>query len=76
MMKKIAFAALLLSMNGFITGTTQHKGDECILGSEFIFQTQDVSFPSCHASTLTEISNGLLSAWFGGKEERNRDVGI
>src|SRR5437773_374946 len=42
--------------------------------SEFIFET--APFPSCHASTIVETSNGLVAAWFGGTAERNPDVGI
>ena len=45
-----------------------------ILRSEFIFET--APFPSCHASTIVETSDGLVAAWFGGTAERNPDVGI
>jgi len=53
-----------------------YKGEECILKSEFIYQAEDVKFPSCHASTIAEIDGGFIAAWFGGTEERNPDVGI
>ena len=33
-------------------------------------------FPECHASTIVETSKGLVAAWFGGTEEKHRDVGI
>lgn len=42
--------------------------------SEFIYET--APFPSCHASTIEETPTGLVAAWFGGTEERNKDVGI
>jgi len=43
--------------------------------TEFIW-TQ-ASFPSAHASTIVETSEGvLISAWFGGTDEGNKDVGI
>jgi hypothetical protein len=42
--------------------------------SEFIYET--APFPSCHASTIEETPKGLVAAWFGGTEERNKDVGI
>lgn len=46
-----------------------------IIKSEFIYET--APFPSCHASTIAETSNGtLITAWFGGTHERNPDVGI
>ncbi len=35
------------------------------------------SYPSCHASTIAEISPGVLgAAWFGGTRERHPDVEI
>jgi predicted neuraminidase len=46
-----------------------------LLESEFIFDT--AAFPSCHASTIVETTDGgLVSAWFGGTQEKHRDVGI
>lgn len=32
--------------------------------------------PQCHASTIVETKQGLVAAWFGGKHEKNDDVGI
>ena len=43
--------------------------------TEFIFET--APHPECHASTIAETASGaMVAAWFGGTEERNRDVGI
>lgn len=44
-----------------------------VLG-EFIYE--EAPFPSCHASTLAETSQGLVAAWFGGTDEKDPDVGI
>ena len=44
------------------------------VSSEFIYET--APFPSCHASTIEETSDGLIAAWFGGTHERNPDVEI
>ncbi|WP_423127075.1 sialidase family protein [Gaoshiqia sp. Z1-71] len=52
------------------------NGSEALVRSEFIYQKQDVDFPSCHASTLAETPAGLVAAWFGGTEERHPDVCI
>lgn len=42
---------------------------------EFIYET--APFPSAHASTIVELSNGdLMAAWFGGTNEGNVDVAI
>jgi predicted neuraminidase len=45
-----------------------------ILKSEFIYN--EAPFPSCHASTIVEINEGLLAAWFGGTHEQHPDVCI
>jgi predicted neuraminidase len=47
-----------------------------MLRSQPIFQPGDY-FPSCHAATLVELSDGqLLAAWFAGTHEGHPDVGI
>jgi predicted neuraminidase len=46
-----------------------------LLRSEFIYEK--APFPSCHASTIVQSSDGtLIAAWFGGTAEKNPDVGI
>jgi len=54
----------------------QYKGNQCIKTDEYIYAPEDVSFPSCHASTIAVTGQGLIAAWFGGTAERNPDVGI
>lgn len=56
-----AFAADPATQPGYVRG-------------EFIYET--APFPSCHATTLVETQDGLLSAWFGGTAEGKPDVGI
>jgi predicted neuraminidase len=56
--------------------TSQYKGNQCIIKSEFIFQQGNVPFPSCHASTIAQNGKQLIAAWFGGTAERDPDVGI
>ncbi len=71
---------ILLVMTFFLSASvfsqSPYKGEQAIVKSEFIYQTEDVTFPSCHASTIEETSDGLIAAWFGGKHEKNPDVGI
>ncbi len=58
------------------THQKMYQGTDALVGSEFIYQAVDVSFPSCHASTIVETEEGLLAAWFGGTREKDPDVGI
>lgn len=75
-MKRTFFIAYLLLICNFIIGQNLYKGDKCIIKTEFIYQPEDVKFPSCHASTIAEIKGGLIAAWFGGTAEKNPDVAI
>ncbi len=59
-----------------ITANAQYVGENAVVKSEFIYKAGDVSFPSCHASTIAETKNGLIAAWFGGTAEKDPDVGI
>lgn len=45
-----------------------------VLSAEFIYET--APFPECHASTIAQTNSGLVTAWFGGTEEKHPDVGI
>ena len=62
------FAGLLLS------STLLHAEQPGLLKSEFIYES--APFPSSHAATLVETSEGLVAAFFGGTAERNPDVCI
>lgn len=70
----VSIAFLLL----VITGWSQKPftGDNAVVKSEFIYQKEDVKFPSCHASTIEQTKDGLIAAWFGGSYEKHPDVGI
>ena len=47
-----------------------------LVSSELIYLLTEKPTAECHASTLAEVSNGLVAAWFGGSYERHPDVGI
>ncbi len=51
-------------------------GDPGFISSELIYPLNNKPTAECHASTIVELSDGLMAAWFGGAYERNADVGI
>lgn len=51
-------------------------GENGYVLAELIYPLDDKPTPQCHASTIEETSEGLIAAWFGGKHEKNPDVGI
>ncbi len=75
-MKKLLFILISLSIVLPREAVSQYSGFVCVTKTEFIYQPQDVPFPSCHASTIIQNGKGLMAAWFGGTAERNPDVGI
>jgi predicted neuraminidase len=67
-------AALLIGVALF---TVVARGEErgAVIGSEFV--AAEMPTPSCHASTIEEVGGArLIAAWFGGKAEGDRSVGI
>lgn len=75
MLKQTAFS-IFICLTLVTPVTAQYKGEQCIVSSEFIYNSGDVPFPSCHASTIVQNGNSLMAAWFGGTDERDPDVGI
>lgn len=51
-------------------------GEGGYVRGELIYALEGRLTPQCHASTIVETPSGLVAAWFGGKHERNTDVGI
>jgi predicted neuraminidase len=51
-------------------------GDNGYVSWELIFPLDQKPTPQCHASTIVETASGMVAAWFGGKHEKNEDVGI
>jgi alpha-L-rhamnosidase len=47
---------------------------QIVRSSQFVYDT--ASFASCHASTIVETPKGIMTAWFGGKFEGDKDVNI
>ena len=73
--KTFRLAALAILLSGLFSDNTPLAADQPgIVDVEFIYD--DAPFPECHASTIVETPSGLVAAWFGGKHEKNPDVGI
>jgi predicted neuraminidase len=73
MLNKIFFLLLFLISLQVVSFSQQTPGAR-IVTQQFIYDT--ASFPSCHASTITETPVGLITAWFGGTHEKHKDVEI
>lgn len=74
-MRTIVVIFLMISaMNLF--ANNPFRGERAVVKAEFVYKTEDVPFPSCHASTIAETDEGLVAAWFGGTHEKHPDVGI
>lgn len=70
---------LFMGILAFILGACSQKQSlenvkATELSSEFIYT--DAPFPKCHASTIIETDKGLMASWFGGTDEKNKDVCI
>lgn len=67
----IAFFGMFLCISSIPAADELPAG---VVKTEFIYE--NAPFPECHASTIVETPVGLRTAWFGGTEEKNPDVGI
>jgi alpha-L-rhamnosidase len=70
--------ALILTTNGCKNSNENAPNidNNSIVKAEFIYQIEDALTPQCHASTVAESGDNIIAAWFGGTEEKNKDVGI
>ena len=75
-MKLLTNLLITLLFSTAIFAQDPYKGINAIVKSEFIYLAEDVSFPSCHASTIEETKDGFIASWFGGTAEKDPDVGV
>jgi predicted neuraminidase len=75
-MKGLLNLAIMLLFSILSIAQEPVKDPNPIIESEYIYLEDEVSFPSCHASTIEETEHALLAAWFGGTSEKDPDVGI
>ena len=65
-MNKLIYLILIGCFSTNIIANNPYKGTNSITTSEYIYQANDVDFPSCHASTILETNEGLLAARIHG----------
>jgi alpha-L-rhamnosidase len=65
---------LYLTIIGFLFSCPVFSQEGPIIKEEFIFK--QAPYKSCHASTIAETKSGLVAAWFGGTQEKHKDVEI
>ena len=76
------FIFVFISSFFFISSCADKREDDLVtkhasfVKEEFIYEIEDALTPQCHASTIASSGSTLISAWFGGTEEKNKDVGI
>jgi predicted neuraminidase len=75
-MKLLGSLQIFLLLGTILYSQNPFRGDQCLVRTEFIYDSASVCFPSCHASTIAETPEGLVAAWFGGTAEGNPDVAI
>jgi alpha-L-rhamnosidase len=78
-MKLLSNVLLLIGVAGWLFSaqscSSERTWKEGIVSSEFIYD--EAPFPSCHAATIAETTDGtLVASWFGGTYERHPDVCI
>jgi predicted neuraminidase len=78
----MTFWLIFGTMHGVAQVTTHEippvlkAGDAGFVSAELIYSMDAKPTPQCHASTMVELSEGVMAAWFGGTHEKNADVGI
>ncbi len=75
-MKLLTNLIITMFISTGILAQKPYKGHNAIVKTEYIYLAEDVDFPSCHASTIEETKDGLITSWFGGTSEKDPDVGI
>lgn len=71
-----AFSIFGLAQDKMQIPALANPGEGAYLKGELIYSLNHKPTPECHASTIVEVEDGLIAAWFGGTEERHSDVGI
>jgi len=82
-LKHLYLSQILLTLSIYGCSQSDNKvpaliipGDAGFVSSELVYPLTSKPTAECHASTIVELSDGLMAAWFGGSHERNPDVGI
>jgi len=76
MIAAFAFAIPGNAQSQFDIPPLAKPGEGAYLKGELIYPLDGKPTPECHASTIVEVEDGLIAAWFGGTGEKHDDVGI
>ena len=72
----LCFTSLQSGEKSFVIPALTKVGEKGYVKGKLIYSLENKPTPQCHASTIVETPTGLVAAWFGGKHEKNPDVGI
>ena len=75
----LLFASMIIFIGCATGGKKSKESSEkhpSIVTEEFVFELDNAPTPQCHASTVAESNGVIVSSWFAGTEEKNKDVGI
>ncbi|MBT6999571.1 MAG: exo-alpha-sialidase [Prolixibacteraceae bacterium] len=71
-----SFSIVGFAQNKFNIPDLAKVGEGVYLKGELIYPLDGKPTPECHASTIVEVDDGFIAAWFGGTGEKHDDVGI
>jgi len=72
----VLMITVMYAQKTYVIPELSQVGENGLLKAELIYPLTEKPTPQCHASTIVEVEDGLVAAWFGGIEERSKDVGI
>lgn len=72
----LVFVSSCSAQQKYIIPDLVKVGDVGYLKGELIYPLDGKPTPECHASTIVEVEDGFIAAWFGGTGEKYDDVGI
>ena len=72
----VFFVVSCSAQKEYIIPELAKPGEGAYLKGELIYPLDGKPTPECHASTIVEVEDGFIAAWFGGTGEKYNDVGV